>query len=97
MSGRLGLWLFHGGEAYLVEKGFQDAWVRLTQGLESELDRELLPPEVRPEELIVAAGSVGFFSAGRVVGVRGWQVLGAGGRSRRGKAGGGEGGAERAA
>src|SRR5437899_6638324 len=96
MSGRLGLWVFHGGEPHLVSRGFQEAWESLTNGLESELDRELLPPEVKPEELIVAAGSTGFFSPGRVVGVRGWHVLGSATRARRGKPG-GQGEAERAA
>ena len=75
MAERIGLWLFHGGEAYLVERAFQDTWASLTSGLESELDRELLDSSVSAEELVTAAGSVGFFSSARVVGVRGWKAL----------------------
>src|SRR6476661_1694452 len=85
MADRMGLWLFHGGEAYLVERAFRDTWTKLTAGLESELDRELLDPGASPEELVAAAGSVGFFSPARVVGVRDWRALGGGG-GRRGKA-----------
>ncbi len=71
----MGLYLFHGGEAYLVEQAFGDTWARLTSGLESELDAEVLDPESSPAEVAAAAGSVGFFSSGRVVGIRDWKVL----------------------
>jgi DNA polymerase-3 subunit delta len=71
----VGLYLFHGGEGYLVEQAFGETWARLTSGLESELDAEMLDPDSSPAEVAVAAGSVGFFSSGRVVGIRDWKVL----------------------
>jgi DNA polymerase-3 subunit delta len=71
----VGLFLFHGGEAYLVEQAFADTWARLTSALDSELDAEMMDPESSPAEVAAAAGSVGFFSTGRVVGIREWKML----------------------
>src|SRR5258708_20786620 len=68
----VGLHLFHGGEQFLVERAFNEAWTRLTAGLQSELDAEILDSESSPAEVAVAVGSVGFFSTGRVVGTRDW-------------------------
>jgi DNA polymerase III delta subunit len=71
----VGLYLFHGGEGYLAEEAFHDTWAKLTSGLESELDAEMLDPDSSPAEVAAAAGSVGFFSSGRVVGIRNWKPL----------------------
>jgi DNA polymerase-3 subunit delta len=71
----MGLYLFHGGESYLVDQAFGETWAKLTAGLESELDAEMLDPDSSPAEVAVAAGSVGFFSSGRVVGIRNWKAL----------------------
>jgi DNA polymerase III subunit delta len=86
----VGLYLFHGGESYLVERAFNETWRRLVGGLESELDAEMLDSESSPADVLDATSSVGFFSAGRVVGVRDWKTLvpRPGGRSRSTKAGG---------
>src|SRR5258708_8608683 len=71
----VGLHLFHGGEQFLVERAFNQAWTRLTSGLQSELDAEILDSESSPAEVAVAVGSVGFFSTGRLVGIRDWRAL----------------------
>jgi DNA polymerase-3 subunit delta len=82
MMPRLGLWLFHGGERFLVERAFNQAWEKLTGDLDSDLDRELLDPTAPAEEVLQAVSSVGFFSPGRVVGIREWRLL-SGGAGRR--------------
>lgn len=71
----MGLYLFHGGEPYLVDRAFRATWARLTESLESELDAEMLDPESSPAAVVSAASSVGFFSTGRVVGIRDWKAL----------------------
>ncbi|HXA43196.1 MAG TPA: DNA polymerase III subunit delta [Candidatus Solibacter sp.] len=71
----MGLHLFHGGEQFLVERAFNQAWARFTSGLQSELDAEILDSESTPAEVAVAVGSVGFFSTGRVVGIKDWRAL----------------------
>ena len=87
MADRIGLWLFHGGEAYLVDRAFQDTWSKLTADLDSELDRELLDASTPADQVVGAASSVGFFAPARVVGVRDWKVLSAaGGRRKSGAA-----------
>lgn len=85
----MALYLFHGGESYLVERAFNDTWRKLTSSLESELDAEMLDSESSPSEVLAATSSVGFFSAGRVVGVRDWKPLAPrpGRKSRSTKAG----------
>jgi DNA polymerase-3 subunit delta len=72
---RAGVYLFHGGEAYLVERAFAQTWKELTAGLDSELDWEILDPDAGPEDLRAAAGSPGFFAPQKVVGIRDWQAL----------------------
>ena len=69
------MYLFHGGEGYLVERAFRATWQQLTQSLESELDAEMLDSESSPAEVLGAASSVGFFSPGRVIGIRDWKPL----------------------
>jgi DNA polymerase-3 subunit delta len=71
----VGVYLFHGGEAYLVDRAFRATWIKLTEGLESELDAEMLDPDSSPAAVLEAAGSVGFFSPGRVVGIRDWKAV----------------------
>ena len=71
----MGIYLFHGGEEYLVDRAFRATWATLTESLESELDAEMLDPESSPAEVLAAASSVGFFSTGRVVGIRDWKAL----------------------
>ena len=71
----MALYLFHGGESYLIERAFDETWRKLTSSLESELDAEVLDPESSPADVLTATNSVGFFSAGRVVGVRDWKTL----------------------
>ena len=71
----MGLFLFHGGESYLVERAFNETWHRLIGTLESELDAEILDSDSSPADVLGAASSVGFFNAGRVVGVREWKTL----------------------
>jgi DNA polymerase-3 subunit delta len=71
----VGVYLFHGGEAYLVERAFRATWARLTESLESDLDAEMLDPASSPAAVLAAASSVGFFSTGRVVGIRDWKAL----------------------
>ena len=71
----MGIHLFHGGEPYLVERGFNQAWSRLTSGLGSDLDAEILDSESTPGDVALAIGTVGFFSSGRVVGIRNWRAL----------------------
>jgi DNA polymerase-3 subunit delta len=85
----VGLYLFHGGEPYLVERAFDETWRRLIQGLESELDAEMLDSEASAADVLAATSSVGFFNAGRVVGVRDWKTLAPrpGRRARSSKAG----------
>jgi DNA polymerase-3 subunit delta len=71
----VGVYLFHGGESYLVDRAFRATWTKLTESLESELDAEMLDPESSPAAVLEAASSVGFFSPGRVIGIRDWKVL----------------------
>jgi DNA polymerase-3 subunit delta len=75
----VGVYLFHGGEPYLAERAFLETWARLTADLTSDLDQEMLDGAATPEEVVTAASSVGFFSSGRVVGVRNWKPLMPGG------------------
>lgn len=74
-AGRLGLTLIHGGEAYLIERAFATAWRRHTAAIASDLDAEILDDGASPEDVVAAAAAVGFFSPGRVVGVRDWRAL----------------------
>ena len=71
----MGVYLFHGGEAFLVDRAFRATWSKLTGSLESELDAEMLDPDSSPAAVLAAASSVGFFSTGRVVGIRDWKAL----------------------
>src|ERR1700730_11402121 len=71
----MGLFLYHGDEGYLVERAFNAKWSEVTADLESELDAEMLDAESSPADVFAATSSVGFFSAGRVVGVREWKSL----------------------
>ncbi|MHB8510218.1 MAG: DNA polymerase III subunit delta [Candidatus Dormibacteria bacterium] len=69
------LQLFHGGEHYLVDQAYSRAWREATVDLTSDLDAEQLDPSATPEEVLSAVSAVGFFSPGRVVGIRGWRIL----------------------
>jgi DNA polymerase-3 subunit delta len=71
----MSIYLFHGGESYLAEREFQATWHRLTEGLTSDLDAEMLDPGAAPAEVVLAAGTIGFFSPVRVVGIRDWKPL----------------------
>jgi len=82
-AARLGLWLYHGGEPYLVDRAWRATWQRLTAAQDSDLDRELLDPTASVEAVLDAVSSVGFFAAGRVVGVREWRALAAAGGRRK--------------
>lgn len=69
------LHLYHGAEAFLVERAFQKAWSDLTKDLTSDLDAEMLDAAASPGEVLTAASAVGFFSPSRVVGIRDWKPL----------------------
>jgi DNA polymerase-3 subunit delta len=71
----VGVYLFHGGEEYLVERAFRATWAKLTADLQSDLDAEMLDPDSSPAAVLAAASSVGFFSTGRVVGIHDWKAL----------------------
>ncbi|MGB2940282.1 MAG: hypothetical protein WBD38_08295 [Candidatus Dormiibacterota bacterium] len=71
----MAIYLFHGGEPYLAEREFLATWRRLTGDLTSDLDAEMLEPSTSPAEVVIAAGTVGFFSPVRVVGIRDWKPL----------------------
>ena len=73
------IYLFHGGEPYLSERAFLETWRGLTADLTSDLDQEILDAATAPAEVVMAAASVGFFSTGRVVGIRDWKPLMPGG------------------
>jgi DNA polymerase-3 subunit delta len=77
--------LFHGGEGYLAEEAFLEAWRKLTADLVSDLDSEMMDAGSSPADVAMAASSVGFFSPGRVIGIRDWKPLMPGG-GRRGRA-----------
>ena len=71
----MAIYLFHGGEAYLAEREFLQTWQRLTADRTSDLDAEMLDPTASPAEVALAAGTIGFFSPVRVVGIRDWKPL----------------------
>ena len=71
----MAIYLFHGGESYLAEREFLETWRRLTADLISDLDAEMLDATTSPAEVAMAAGTIGFFSPIRVVGIRDWKPL----------------------